>query len=411
MAIPQRILFFIGFLLTMVGCSKNEVPEPTPTPNTSSKRVIMAYMVANNNLDEYIMNNVEWMYQGLSEVKDTCTLLIYYKGKSSNAYIKKPEILKYQTDGRGKINGEPILTGSNLTKSSILSQAEVYDAVSGIATDPIVMKANLEKMRTIAPSMSYGLIFASHATSWMPATKTVSTRSFGVDGSYEINLPEMASAIQNSFPAKNVDFILFDACMMGTAEVCYELKDATHYCIASVMESPADGFPYHKFFSKLYDKEINYQYVCDETINFNKSENTWGTYAVVDCSQMEQLAAATKAQLMENADLLAEFDYESVQQYGAVTNYNDFLYFSFDMGDFIKQLNGGTIPADYQTALDKAIVYKTCLERAYYNVVPDKDIFSGIGMYFPGRSIQYKWDSYYPSVKWYNAAGWSELMK
>ena len=68
MATPQRILFFIGILLTMMGCSKNEVPEPTPTPNTSSKRVIMAYMVANNNLDNDIMNNVEWMYHGLSEV-------------------------------------------------------------------------------------------------------------------------------------------------------------------------------------------------------------------------------------------------------------------------------------------------------------------------------------------------------
>ena len=44
MAIPQRILFFIGILLTIVGCSKNEVPEP----NTSSKRVIMAYIVANS---------------------------------------------------------------------------------------------------------------------------------------------------------------------------------------------------------------------------------------------------------------------------------------------------------------------------------------------------------------------------
>lgn len=405
MAIPQKILFFIGILLTIVGCSKNEVPEP----NTSSKRVIMAYIVANSAdlLDDNTMNNVEWMYQGLSEVKDTCTLLIYYKGNSSNAYIKKPEILKYQTDGRGKINGEPILTGNNLTKSSILSQAEVYDAVSGIATDPIVMKANLEKMRTIAPSKSYGLIFASHATSWMPATKTVSTRSFGVDGSYGINLPEMASVLQNSFPAKNVDFILFDACMMGTAEVCYELKDATHYCIASVMESPIQGFPYNKFFSKLYNKEIDYQYVCDETIKFNKSKDAWGTYAVVDCSQMEQLAAATKAQLMENADLLAGFDYESVQQYGV----NTYEYFSFDMGDFIKQLNGGTIPTDYQTALDKAIVYKTCLEASWGGVTPDKERFCGIGMYFPGRGIQYKWDSYYPSVKWYNAAGWSELMK
>ena len=32
------------------------------------------------------------------------------------------------------------------------------------------------------------------------------------------------------------DFVLFDACMMGCAEVYYELKDAARYCIASVLD-------------------------------------------------------------------------------------------------------------------------------------------------------------------------------
>ena len=41
--------------------------------------------------------------------------------------------------------------------------------------------------------------------------------------------------------------------MMGTAEVFYELRNATHYCIASVMETPAAGFPYNRFFTGLYE--------------------------------------------------------------------------------------------------------------------------------------------------------------
>lgn len=401
----SKTILFISILLTMTGCSKEELPAPIT--NTSSKRVIMAYMVANNNLDTDIMNNLQWMYQGLTEATDTCTLLIYYKGLSTNTYIRKPEILKYQTDGKGKINGESRLTGNALTLSNIIRQAEVSEAVSGIATDPAVMKANFEKMCAIAPAKSYGLIFESHATSWMPASKTVQSRSFGYDDKYEINIPEMASVLQESFPAKNVDFILFDACMMATAEVCYELKDATHYCIASVMESPADGFPYHKFLTKLYENEINYRYVCDETIKFNEEKQSWGTYAVVDCTQMEQLAAATKIQLTENANELSDFDYTDVQQYGTPS----YKYFSFDMGDFIKELNGGTLPSDYQTALDKAVIYKTCLERAWSGIAPDKDRFCGIGMYLPGRNIKYSWDSYYPSLGWYNAAGWNDLLK
>lgn len=41
--------------------------------------------------------------------------------------------------------------------------------------------------------------------------------------------------------------------MMGCAEVYYELKDAAKYCIASVLDIPAAGFPYASVMPYLYE--------------------------------------------------------------------------------------------------------------------------------------------------------------
>lgn len=402
----RRLLIPLCAIVLLAGCS-NESPTPDPQPiPTSSNRVVLAYLVANNNLEDDILTNVQWMYQSLAEVTDTCTLLVYFKGQSASTYVSGAKILKYQADGHGYINEEPILTGKDRTSQNIIAQAETHDAASGLATDPEVMSTNFEKMKQLAPAKNYGIIFESHGTGWLPAG-TSKARSFGQDGSTSnsINMPEMASALETAFPDKNVDFILFDACMMGTAEVCYELRNATRYCIASVMESPADGFPYHLFLNKLYEDEVDYVYVCDETIRFNTQQGSWGTYAVVDCSQMEQLADATKKQLAAHADAVASLDISSLVQYGAYK----FTQFSYDMGYLVKTLNGGTMPDEYQQALDKAVTYKICMEESYGGITPRKDTFCGLGMYLPDRSISVNWDAYYPSLAWYTAAGWNSL--
>lgn len=402
----RKTLLFLCTLLFLVGCS-NEAPTPDPAPvPTSSNRVVFAYIIANNNLDDDLLNNVKWMYEGLASAKDSCTLVIYYKGASDNKYIEGAKILTYRTYGNGYINGEPVLKDSELSIGNIVGQAEQTNAVEGTATESDIMCANFEKMRALAPAKKYGIIFGSHGTGWLPSLKT---RSFGQDGSAQntIDIPTMASALETAFPDRNVDFILFDACMMGTAEVCYELRNATRYCIASVMESPADGFPYHLFMDKLFEDEVDYTYVCDETIRFNTSQDTWGTYAVVDCPQMEQLAQATKEQLTAHADQLSSLSLGDIQQYG----YSGYKYFSFDMGHLVKILNGGTMPDEYQQALDKAITYKICMEKSYYNVTPYKDTFCGLGMYLPVREINTTWDAYCPSLAWYEAAGWNELKK
>ena len=70
------------------------------------------------------------------------------------------------------------------------------------------------------PARSYGLILWSHGTSWLPSN--TSLRSFGKDHGSEMDIPDLSISLPVYF-----DFILFDACLMGSVEVAYELKDNT----------------------------------------------------------------------------------------------------------------------------------------------------------------------------------------
>lgn len=404
----KKVLLYIVSLLILGACS-DEIPGYHQS--LRAKRVILAYLVANNNLDNYIMKNVQWMYQSLSTAQDTCTLVVYYKPYSSNKYLETAEILEFQTDGYGKINGQEVLTGSSLTTENVIAQAKHHQARLGIATDPDIMKENLRMMQDIAPAESYGLIFGSHASGRLPSPTAVQSRSFGWDGiqSNTIDIPKLATTLEQSFPSGNLEFTLFDACMMGTAEVFYELRNATHYCVASVMETPVAGFPYDRFFINLYDKSIDYAKICSETIQFNKENNWWGTYAAVDCTAMGEVAQAIQSELLSHQSELQTLDYTQVQQYG----YGQYKYFAFDVVDLISQLNGGVVPTNVQNSMDKAVIAKDCLDGKEYPLMTlriDPERFCGMGMYFPGRNISYTWDRYcQSSIAWYNAAGWDKI--
>lgn len=411
----KKLFLYIVSLFILVGCS-DEIPEHERP--VQSKRAILAYLIANNNLDTDIMNNVVWMYENLAQSQDSCSLAIYYKPSSNNSYnngyLKETQILTFFTDGHGQINGQPALEGSDITTGNVVEQALKYTAVPGTATDPDVMQANLQAMADIIPAESYGLIFGSHATSWMPAEENpfISTKSFGQDGSAynSINIPEFADVLEASFPG-NLDFVLFDACMMQTAEVCYELRNATHYCIASVMETPTVGFPYHRILSELYQDEIDFNQVCTDVISFNKEMGLWGTYAVVDCTQMDAFANAVREQIDQHASALENLSLHSIQQYG-VNGSTDFIYFSFDVADFIKQLNEGELPVLFQQTLDQTVLAKSCITNShsypYGSVLTDEDKYCGMGMYIPDAADNSDWNDYYRSaISWYQTV-WSE---
>lgn len=412
-------------VIVLAACS-NEIPEQQPAKR--SGRTVLAYLISNNkagSLDTYLRDNVIDMYTALGNMKESCTLLVFYRPYTGDAPLSKPTLMSFYADGRGNINNVAALTGSELTFDAVcrIAQKKEYTMNSQIATDPAVMEEVFTDMQTVAPSDSYGLILGSHASGWMKGT-SVPTKAFGDDDGYNIDIPDLADVLKNSFSEK-LDFVLFDACMMGTAEVGYELRETTSYCIASVMETPVYGFPYDQILPYLYSENVDYSAVCHEFISFNKTKDVWGTCAVMDCSQMENLASAVKAKLSEWEDALFSVSMRNVHQYGV----NNYKYFSYDVLDFFRELGGKSgvaetdlneVIASIQTVLNEAVIAKECIpnpSNSSFRV--DEARFCGIGMYIPKEVNDYvpdniswnNWNDYYKqSISWYRAAGWADLI-
>lgn len=416
--------FYILLVIVLAACS-NEIPEQQPAKR--SGRTVLAYLISNNagtSLDNDLRNNVIDMYTALGNMKESCTLLVFYRPYTGDTPLSNPTLMSFYTDGRGNVNNQPVLSGDNLTFEAVcqIAQKKEYTMNSQIATDPAVMKEVFTDMQIVAPSDSYGLILGSHASGWMKGN-SVQSKAFGDDDGYNIDIPDLAGVLKNSFSEK-LDFVLFDACMMGTAEVGYELKEVTSYCIASVMETPALGFPYKQVFSYLYSENIDYSAVCHEFISFNKVNNAWGTCAVMNCSQMENLANAVKAKLSEWKDALSSVSMQNVQQYGV----GSYRYFSYDVLDFFRELGGKSGVAEIdlneaiasvQNALNETVIAKESIpnpSNSSFRV--DEARFCGIGMYIPKEVNDYvpdniswnNWNDYYKqSISWYHASGWDDL--
>lgn len=415
----KKILFLLLSVFVFTACS-DEIPEEKIP--VKSGRTILSYLISNNssgNLDRNLKQNLVDMYSGLAETTDSCTLLVYYRPYENDADgLEGPTILKYNSDGNGNINGRPSLTGGDLNAGRVIQESDgiscFKEEQNHISTSPETMKRILGLMVNMSPSQSYGLVFGSHGTSWMPGN-TVKGRSFGDDDGYNINIPEMSDVLEEVFSGKQLDFILFDACMMATAEVCYEFKDVTDYLIGAVVETHVYGHPYDIVLPKLYEKNVPYDEVCEDYIDYSRDlwqENSdWGTCAAIDCSKMDELANWVGANLEVYSGKFDSLDKNDVQQYGV----NSFKYFSFDIVDYFKNLNDGNTPEGLENVMNKVVVAKDALYGIKYPIVGDsscviyEDRFCGIGMYLPNLVTKSSWNSYYKTLSWYKAVGWDRF--
>ena len=404
--------FFLGIfslLILLTSCKGNEDdPQPTPAPS-DDEITILAYLVANNNLDMDLLINIGAMYDGLGNMDQQATLLIYWDGRSKlGSNGAQHLILKYQTDGKGNVNGLPKIS-IDAPLEDVLDVAEIvkeYDAQYSV--DKNVMAQVLKDMVAEAPTDKIGLVFGSHGSSWL---NTLYTRSFGQDGSGDttILIPDMVEAL-NSVD-KKFEFILFDACYMGTAEIAHSFRNICNYQLSSVMEVPAYGFPYEDFMQYLYKGDVeNYKKVCQLYIEFYKEyysidRISWGTIALIDSKEVDNLTSEINKEIVEHKDILANYTTSHLQDYGKSSG----PHIAYDLGQFISDLNGGNMPASFQTQLDKTILFKECLEEARpYDYAVDATNYCGMGIYIP-IAKRSKWNEYFKTLDWYTASGWNEV--
>ena len=124
----KKLFFWMMAVVLMVSCGDNNDepnPVPPPEPVKEAPLTIMAYLVANNNLDDELLVNIGAMYDGLSDLDVVATLLVYWDGKTSIGNNGANHlILRYETDGKGNINGLPPLEES-ASMDEVLEVAEM----------------------------------------------------------------------------------------------------------------------------------------------------------------------------------------------------------------------------------------------------------------------------------------------
>ena len=419
----KRLLFLLCTTILFSACG-NKDEEPKQPEKPQAPVTVWAYFVADTNIKSDIRNNIKTMYEGLSKMEQQATMLVYWDGGSSESYINYDEvakksypcILRYTTDGYGNING----TAARDSSYSIRIIAEAGEVVkeydSQLSTDKNVMTSVLKDMSNFSPTRQIAMVAGSHGSAWTNSIFT-QTRSFGQDGSgtnNTITTDDMAEAIQNA--GIHLDLLLFDACLMGTIEVCYDFRNVTNYMIVSPIEAPAPGFPFKDLMNDIYQgTRDSYRNVCVTGINhyMNRTDGyDWSAISLIDCKQIENLTSLIKKEITEHKDFISSYNpINKLQQYGVnegVTSLErNFYYVSFDIMQFMDTLNNNSIPNDLSAQYSKTVLYADCLENSInYPVV--KANYCGLGMYIPVKERP-KWNTYFKTIDWYKAAGWNEV--
>lgn len=259
--------------------------------------------------------------------------------------------------------------------------------------DPEVWSRVLREALAACPAQTYGLLFFSHATGWLPqgnypnpatridpATCTdPATRTIGADGDERMELADFAAAI----PDGQFRFIVFEACLMGGIEVAYELRRKSDYLLLSPAEILSPGFTglYPRLIPLLFGEPAGdearlteFAHTYYEAWNAKTGYSRSSTVSLVRTDALEALADAARP-LMNNAREVLPAD---------VTYYDSTsprLY--SDLGDYLQQKSPA--PEDYlpvSAALDRAVVYTAATPQVMGHPCA---VATGLTLYIPRK--------------------------
>ncbi|MCC8089074.1 MAG: clostripain-related cysteine peptidase [Rikenellaceae bacterium] len=406
--------------VTVVACRKDDyndvVEERVSGGKTadSSSRTVLVYMAAENSLNDYAYNNIAEMMAGIEAVSHLTgknNIIVYLdpaKADSSDPVAGNvPRLIHITTDNNGK------------ARKDILKYYEESDSSS-----PEVMRSVIYEVCNKFPAEQYGLILWSHGMGWAPyeddlmnywiygsqTSAQISyglqnplyddglpmTKAFGQDGNNWMTNQDMVDAI----PSNLFDFIIFDACFMGSVEVLYELRDKADYFISSVAEILAEGFPYLYIMDLLLTPGNNYQEICEAYFEFYANHDKGGSYrsatvSLVQSSELENLAFAVRNVVQADRDRAVNVDLSSVQRYD---RYNNKII--YDLGDYIEKISASAEYEVFTSALDRAVLYKAHT-TSFLNFTINTH--SGLSVYIPAPDYEQYITPYYIQLPWYDA--------
>lgn len=379
-----KILISLAFLLLgLTHCTSDEIPV------NQVKHTILVYMIANNNLDSFGKNNIRNMAAIATDQNlNGGNLVVYYAPANST-----PKLVRIQATDQDLNSQENF--------NAYIEEHTLKEYSSQNSVDPVVMQHVIRDMVNYCPAEKYGMVLWSHGTAWLPSNYTHMLRSFGSDDGKQMEINELVQGLPDHF----FDFLLFDACYMGSIECAYELKEKADYIIASPTETLADGFPYKRIVPHFFANEFKPEKIAEDFYTYyQNSSSPYATVSVTKTAELDQLATTVRDILQSRSeeDIFA-LPLDRMQVLERLLYSVHFLY---DLDDFIKQLATDEQYNRFTAALNKVVISKYATDQAffYYGVPQIQTIhrFSGLSVYVPQKSLT-QMNEWYKSLAWYKA--------
>ena len=398
----KSIMMTVLCAVALASCTKITAPFPNSgdrmpydrdeTPGLGYQKVMILYSEGYNDLVGSLALNIEQFCQGdIPYFNERNVVLVYsHAAERRGDYTTRTEPVLYRLYTRGGV----------VCKDTLAT----FDPLANTMT-PSFMRSVLETARRSFPSIHYGLVYSSHGNGWIPADYSGESIDMSIapswigaqyDGSSRNRKSLDINQLRDAIPFR-LDYIAFDACLMGGVEVAYELKDMCDYIVASPTEVLSYGFSYPDMAARLLaDGEPDLQGLCEDYFNMCASSGSYATIGLYDCSKMQALADVSKDIFEAHRDEVMKVNPWNVQSYNYSFTYN------YDFRDYVKAL--GASPEEMQAldrALDELVIYKNA--TPYFLSTPiDAERFSGIGSYIPTESRS-TLNSYFRETAWNEA--------
>lgn len=396
----------------------------------SDRDVLLLYSAGYNSLWDYLRDDINDLKKGWlpgNSSKDNVLLVYSHLLTRNNSYDRPVE--SHLVRLYAKSTGEVVCDTLQTYPSTVVSAS------------PQQFNEVLTYIKDNIPAASYGMIFSSHATGYLPSgfysspnsyifneatlmeagrgnapkpvpyvepefdpslpmVKSIGQQQVGTIGnyySYEIDIKSFADAI----PMK-LDYLLFDACLMGGIEVAYELRDKVRKIGASQAEVLAEGLDYKTLTNHLLKGDTpDPLKVCEDY--FTQYDIQSGVYrsatiSFIDCEKLDNLASTCSLLFDRHREGIESLTSNEVQRF-----YRSNKQWFFDLESIVTLAGASSEEiSDLHEALDECIIYKA--HTPEFMCEFSIKTFSGFSMFLPRYGTR-ELRKYYKTLKWNEATG------
>lgn len=412
-------------MLSAVACDKTFDDMPgnkgtAPVRNVTSEKaqVLVLYSAGFNSLCAALEDDVNDMKSGYLPLVGSMSkaVLVYSRRLSETGRYtdRTPSyLIRLSSDGWGKVISDTLKTWP-----------ETDEAVSASTMTDV-----LETVKGLYPHASYGMVFSSHGSGWLPSGYystgkiTAGTaglqavpyidpnsdgsmprvKSIGIDNitsrnTYEMEIETFAQALPMKF-----DYIIIDACLMGGIEVAYALKDKCDKLVFSQAEVLEDGLCDYTTLTQRVLKPVapDLYNLCEDSYQHYKNQDDpiyrSLTISMIDCTRLDGLAESCKSLFSKYRNQISLVNAANVQGY-----FRSRKHWFYDLTDILRQSGVPEVDmTDYNKAMSDCVLYNAATDT-FINF--DIRTHCGLSMYLPADGNS-ELDEFYKTLSWNKASG------